>query len=89
MVQRVVADSAGRDIVFEFMIRILFVHVFGVRQDAVGLSRGTIRKVSMDILDVTRHLWRSLHNRHVRFHFGSVSAGEAHGRGSLHPHILV
>ena len=88
MVQRVAADPVGQAMVFEFMIRLFFIHVLGIRADLVGWKRGEARRSAQNWVrdgvaaDCT-----------APWLFGPIAAAfgpiEAQGRGSLHPHILV
>ncbi|CAK0814408.1 unnamed protein product, partial [Prorocentrum cordatum] len=89
MSQRIAADPVGQAVVFELMMRLFFVHVLGLRPEAVGWRRGEVRKASEHWISdgVAADLMG------VPTVFGPLAAAfgpvEAQGRGSLHPHILI
>ena len=89
MTQRVARDPVGQTLVFELMTRLFFIHVLGLRPEAVGWKRGERQLTSRQW--VSDGLAADLQG--VPTLFGPVAAAfgpaETQGRGSLHSHILV
>ena len=81
-------DPVGQSIAFDITMRLFFVHLLGIRPEAVGrdkLESGRqVREWNSDGCACTGHSFGI---------FGPIQAFrapiEAQGRGSLHPHILV
>ena len=44
MTERLAKDPVGQCIVFELMMRLFFIHVLGLEEDAVGWKRGEVKK---------------------------------------------
>jgi hypothetical protein len=81
-------DPVGQAIAFDITMKLFFVHVLGIRPEALGRDkmdgRGKTREWDSDGCACTSHSFGV---------FGPIQAFrapiEAQGRGSLHPHILV
>ena len=88
MVERLARDPVGQTLVFELIIRLFFVHVLGIRADAVGWRRGAARKsTGARYFDgCAADFYEDSIVGPVAAAFGAI---EAQGRGSLHPHVLV
>lgn len=91
MMQRVALDPVGQTVCLELVMRLLFIHVLGIRVDCVSHRRGARPREKRNIWDwCTDGLASSSTTPGI---FGLVLAFrgeiEAQGRGSLHPHVLV
>ena len=91
MMQRVALDPVGQTLCFELVMRLFFIHVFGVRAERISHRRGARPMEKRKSWDwCTDGIAASSTAPGI---FGPVLAFrgevELQGRGSLHPHVLV
>ena len=88
MLRRLARDPVGQTIVFEFITRMFFLHILGVRQECLQNRRRAAREKVRDWCTDGVAAASAAYGI-----FGPILALraeiEAQGRGSLHSHILV